>query len=97
MTQKRASQETVPGPAGDRNVPLPGAPAQELIFQLSINSQLLLWSLLAPAHLQAKQSLLLLVQTLSLRKEPRAASTGRAQCFPDAFTEGAGAPLGILK
>lgn len=85
------------GDSAHRRVPAPPAPAQELIFQLSTNSQLLLWSSLAPAQLQAKQSLPLLVQILNLGKEPGAVSTGWAQCFPDAFTEGAGAPLGILK
>lgn len=66
MTQRCASQETVPAPVGDSRAPPPCAPAQELILQLSTNSQPLLE---LTAHLQARESLSLLLQILSLRKE----------------------------
>lgn len=67
MTQRCASQETVPAPVGDRRAPPPRAPAWELILQLCINSQLLLWSSLHTS--KPKRACSWLVQILSLRKE----------------------------
>lgn len=77
MTQKHASQETVPGPVGDRRFPLPGVPRSRADIptphQFSAPALELAGSDTPPSQAELAP---VLVQILSLRKELRAVPTG---------------------